>query len=72
MFAAVLAGVLIVAFVATQQLGGRADADAFGDPGLPYPAELMDGSAIGRVDCRRTRWVGIGVSSVTAFSSSRF
>jgi len=50
MVAAVLAGVLIVAFVATQQLGGRADADTFGDPGLPYPAQLMDGSAIGRAD----------------------
>ena len=50
MLAATLAGVLIVAFVATQQLGGRANADTFRDPGLEYPAALMDGASIGRAD----------------------
>jgi protein-disulfide isomerase len=50
MAAATLAGVLIVVFVAMQQLGGRASADTFREPGLPYPAELVDGASIGRAD----------------------
>ncbi len=50
MVAATLAGVLIVVFVAMQQLGGRASADTFRDPGLAYPTALMDGAAIGRAD----------------------
>jgi protein-disulfide isomerase len=51
MVAATLAGVLIVVFVAMQQLGGRASgADTVRDPGLVYPVALADGSSIGRAD----------------------
>jgi protein-disulfide isomerase len=50
MLAATLVGVLIVVFVAMQQLGGKASGDTLRDPGLAYPAELMDGSSIGRAD----------------------
>ena len=50
MVAAVLAGVLIVVFVAMQQLGGRASGDRLRDPGLAYPTELVDGASIGRAD----------------------
>ena len=47
--AAVIVGVLIVAFVATQQLGGRVTG-TFNDPGTAYPASLLDGHAIGSAD----------------------
>jgi protein-disulfide isomerase len=51
MVAAALAGVLIVVFVAVQQLGGRASGgDALRDPGLVYPTALMDGATIGRAE----------------------
>ena len=51
MVAAALAGVLIVVFVAVQQLGGRASGgDSLRDPGLAYQAALMDGVSIGRAD----------------------
>jgi protein-disulfide isomerase len=51
MVAAALAGVLIVVFVAIQQLGGRVSGgDTLRDPGLAYPTELMDGASIGRAD----------------------
>ena len=47
--AAVIVGVLIVAFVATQQLGGKVSG-TFNDPGTAYPANLLDGHAIGKAD----------------------
>ena len=50
MAAATLAGVLIVVFVAIQQLGGRAGSDAFRDPGIEYPQGLVAGTSIGRAD----------------------
>jgi len=50
MVTATLVGVLIVVFVAMQQLGGRTSGESLDDPGLAYPTELMDGAAIGRAD----------------------
>lgn len=50
MVAATLVGVLIVVFVAMQQLGGRASGEALRDPGIAYPAELIDGQSIGKAD----------------------
>jgi protein-disulfide isomerase len=51
MVAAALAGVLIVVFVAMQQLGGRASGgNDLRDPGLAFPTELADGASIGRAD----------------------
>ena len=50
MVAATLLGVLIVVFVAMQQLGGRGSTDAFREPGLEYPTGLIDGQSIGRAD----------------------
>ncbi len=47
--AAVIVGVLIVAFVATQQLGGKVSG-TFNDPATAYPATLLDGHAIGKAD----------------------
>jgi protein-disulfide isomerase len=42
-------GLVIVAFVAVNQLGGRVSG-TLSDPGLNYPAGLEDGKAIGRAD----------------------
>lgn len=45
---AVIVGVLIVAFVAVNQLGGKVSG-TFKDPAMAYPAQLLDGAAIGKV-----------------------
>jgi protein-disulfide isomerase len=42
-------GVAIVVFVASQQLGGRVSG-TFVDPGIDYPAQLIDGKTVGRPD----------------------
>jgi protein-disulfide isomerase len=49
MLGALVIGVAIVVFVASQQLGGRVSG-TFDDPGVEYPATLVDGTAIGRAD----------------------
>jgi protein-disulfide isomerase len=46
MFGAVAIGVLIVALVAINQLGPRASG-TFDDPGIAYPAALVDGATVG-------------------------
>ncbi len=47
--AAVLVGVLIVAVVAVNQLGGKVTGK-LNDPGIAYPAALLDGHTIGMAD----------------------
>ena len=49
MLGALVIGIAIVVFVASQQLGGRVSG-TFDDPGIVYPADLVDGTAIGRAD----------------------
>jgi protein-disulfide isomerase len=49
MLGATLVGVLIVVFVAAQQLGGRVTG-TLSDPGITYPAALLDGRTIGKSD----------------------
>jgi protein-disulfide isomerase len=49
MLGALAIGVLIVAVVAINQLGPRASG-TFEDPGLEYPAALLDGTTIGNAD----------------------
>ena len=49
MLGATVIGVLIVAFVALQQLGGRVSGELT-DPGISYPTELLDGTSIGQAD----------------------
>ncbi|MEO5966355.1 MAG: thioredoxin domain-containing protein [Candidatus Limnocylindrales bacterium] len=46
---AVVVGVLIVVFVAIGQLGGKATG-TFNDPGIAYPASLLDQRSIGKAD----------------------
>jgi protein-disulfide isomerase len=50
MIGAGIIGVLIVVFVAVQQLGGKATGGSFTDPGINYPAALLDGKEIGNKD----------------------
>ena len=47
--AGVVVGVLIVVVVAVGQLGGKASGK-LQDPGIAYPAALLDGSNIGTAD----------------------
>jgi protein-disulfide isomerase len=49
MFGALAIGVLIVALVAINQLGGRVSG-TFDDPGITYPAALVDGRTVGSAD----------------------
>ena len=49
MIGATVIGVLIVVFVAANQLGGRVTG-TFDDPGINYPAALLDGRTIGNAD----------------------
>jgi protein-disulfide isomerase len=49
MIGATVIGLLIVAFVAVNQLGGRVSG-TFADPGITYPVALVDGAAIGKAD----------------------
>ena len=49
MLGAIVIGVAIVVFVASQQLGGRVSG-TFDDPGISYPAQLIDGNTVGRAD----------------------
>ncbi len=51
--AAVIVGVLIVAFVATQQLGGKVSG-TLQDPSIAYPASIQDGEALGPADAPLT------------------
>ncbi|HEX5826684.1 MAG TPA: thioredoxin domain-containing protein [Candidatus Limnocylindrales bacterium] len=50
MIGATVVGVLIVVFVAFQQLGGRSDPGTFSDPGINYPAAILDGTNLGDAD----------------------
>jgi protein-disulfide isomerase len=47
--AGVVVGVLIVAFVAVNQLGGKVTGE-LKDPGFQYPAALIDGATLGSAD----------------------
>ena len=49
MIGATIVGVLIVVFVAANQLGSRVTG-TFDDPGINYPAALLDGRTIGNAD----------------------
>lgn len=49
MIGAVVVGLLIVGFVAINQLGARASG-TLSDPGIAYPAALIDGRTIGKAD----------------------
>jgi protein-disulfide isomerase len=51
--AAVIVGVLIVAFVAVNQLGGKVTG-TLKDPGISYPAAIQDGEALGSTDAPLT------------------